>query len=230
MNSGSFYTTLGQKLRARRLAKHLTLNDLAEKLNKSTATISKYEKGEIFISIDTLVDICRILNIEISSLLPDTCVTEDSNDLTRYQKYFSEQLYLYWFNGEKNKLQKAVLINQKMSLKSTMYYDVADTANYYDANYVYDGRVSYTDSCIDFILSCTEPPFDTLTLRVSSLNRHTSYKIGLLTTISYFYQNIAMKVIVSETPLPEDEELISSLRLTPEELKNIKRTNFFYAQ
>ncbi|MBM6737275.1 helix-turn-helix transcriptional regulator [Faecalicatena fissicatena] len=230
MNSGSFYTTLGQKLRARRRAKHLTLNDLAEKLNKSTATISKYEKGEIFISIDTLVDICRILNIEISSLLPDTCVTEDSNDLTRYQKYFSEQLYLYWFNGEKNKLQKAVLINQKMSFKSTMYYDVADTANYYDANYVYDGRVSYTDSCIDFILSCTEPPFDTLTLRVSSLNRHTSYKIGLLTTISYFYQNIAMKVIVSETPLPEDEALISSLRLTPEELKNIKRTNFFYAQ
>ncbi|HIX98947.1 MAG TPA: hypothetical protein H9974_05425 [Candidatus Dorea intestinigallinarum] len=117
-----------------------------------------------------------------------------------------------------------------MSFKSTMYYDVADTANYYDANYVYDGRVSYTDSCIDFILSCTEPPFDTLTLRVSSLNRHTSYKIGLLTTISYFYQNIAMKVIVSETPLPEDEALISSLRLTPEELKNIKRTNFFYAQ
>ena len=230
MNSGSFYTTLGQKLRARRRAKHLTLNDLAEKLNKSTATISKYEKGEIFISIDTLVDICRILNIEISSLLPDTCVTEDSNDLTRYQKYFSEQLYLYWFNGEKNKLQKAVLINQKMSFKSTMYYDVADTANYYDANYVYDGRVSYTDSCIDFILSCTEPPFDTLTLRVSSLNRHTSYKIGLLTTISYFYQNIAMKVIVSETPLPDDEELIYSLRLTPEELKNIKRTNFFYAQ
>lgn len=111
-----------------------------------------------------------------------------------------------------------------------MYYDVADTANYYEANYVYEGKVSYTDSCIDFILSCTEPPFDTLTLRLSSLNRNNSYKVGLLSTISYFYQNIAMKVIVSETPLPEDEQLVSSLRLTTEELKNIKRTNFFYAQ
>lgn len=230
MNSGSFYVTLGQKLRARRRSKHLTLSDLDEKLNKSAATISKYEKGEIFISIDTLVDICRILNIEVSSLLPDTCMTEDPNDVTRYQKYFSECLYLYWFNGEKNKLQKAVLINQKMSFKTTMYYDVADTANYYEANYVYEGKVSYTDSCIDFILSCTEPPFDTLTLRLSSLNRNNSYKVGLLSTISYFYQNIAMKVIVSETPLPEDEQLVSSLRLTTEELKNIKRTNFFYAQ
>ena len=82
-----------------------------------------------------------------------------------------------------------------------------------------------------WILSCcTEPPFDTLTLRLSSLNRHSSYKVGLLSTISYFYQNIAMKVIVSDAPLPEDEELISTLRLTAEDLKNINRTNFFYAQ
>lgn len=230
MSSDSFYVTLGQKLRARRRAKHMTLNELAQKLNKSTATISKYEKGEIFISIDTLVDICSILNIEISSILPDTCATEDPNDITRYQKHVSEHLYLYWFNGEKNKLQKAVLINQKMSFKTTMYYDVSDTANYYEANYVYEGKVFCTDSCIDFILSCTEPPFDTLTLRLSSLNRHSSYKIGLLSTISYFYQNIAMKVFVSETPLAEDEQLIASLRLTAEELKNIKRTNFFFAQ
>lgn len=230
MNSGSFYITLGQKLRARRRAKHMTLNDLAQKLNKSTATISKYEKGEILLSIDTLVDICRILNIDVSSLLPDTCITEGSDEVTRYQKHFFECLYVYWFNSEKNKLQKAVLINQKTSFKTTMYYDVADTDDYYNANYVYEGNVSYTDSCIDFILSCTEPPFDTLTLRLSSLNPHSAYKVGLLTTISYFYQNIAMKVIVSETPLSEDEQLISSLRLTPEELKNTKRTNFFYVQ
>ena len=44
MDSGSFYITLGRQLRARRRAKHMTLNELAEKLNKSTATVSKYEK------------------------------------------------------------------------------------------------------------------------------------------------------------------------------------------
>lgn len=230
MNSSSFYITLGQQLRARRRAKHLTLSDLAEKLNKSAATISKYEKGEIFISVDTLVDICTILNIEVSSLLPDTCATEDLNDMTRYLKYFSERLYLYWFNGEKNKLQKAVLVNQKMSFKTTMYYDVIDVSNCYEANYIYEGKISYTDSFIDIVLSCTEPPFDTLTCSLPSLTRSSTYKVGLLSTISYFYQNIAMKVIASETPLPEDDQLVSTLRLTPEELKNIKRTNFFYAQ
>ena len=58
MDSCDFYTTLGKKLRARRRTKHMTLSDLSKKLNKSVATISKYEKGEVLISIDTLVDIC----------------------------------------------------------------------------------------------------------------------------------------------------------------------------
>ena len=69
MDSCDFYTTLGKKLRARRRTKHMTLSDLSKKLNKSVATISKYEKGEVLISIDTLVDICQILNIDIASLL-----------------------------------------------------------------------------------------------------------------------------------------------------------------
>ena len=41
MNSGSFYVTLGQKLRARRRSKHLTLSDLAEKLNKSAERLGQ---------------------------------------------------------------------------------------------------------------------------------------------------------------------------------------------
>ena len=47
MDSCDFYTTLGKKLRARRRTKHMTLSDLSKKLNKSVATISKYEKGEV---------------------------------------------------------------------------------------------------------------------------------------------------------------------------------------
>lgn len=230
MDSDSFYITLGQKLRARRRAKHITLNELAKKLNKSASTISKYEKGEILISIDVLVDICRILNIEIASLLPDTCVTEHPHEVARYQKAFPDLLYLYWFNGEKGRLQKAVLENHNLSFTSTMYYDVADVADHYEANFIYEGKLTYTDSCIVFVLVCAEPPFDTLTIRLPALNRSGGSRVGLLSTISYFYQSIAMKVIASETPLTEDESLISSLRLTPEELKNIKRTNFFFAQ
>ncbi len=39
----------------------------------SIATISKYEKGEIAVALETLIDWCRYLNVVISSLLPGTC-------------------------------------------------------------------------------------------------------------------------------------------------------------
>lgn len=230
MSSNEFYTTLGKKLRIRRRAKHITLNEMAKELNKSVATVSKYEKGEIFISIDVLIDICKILNIDVTSLLPDTCIAEKQSDIARYQKYFSERLYLYWFNGEKNRLQKAVFENRNLSFRTTMYYDVEDVTDYYNANYIYEGEIVYSDTGTVFILACTEPPFDTLTVRLPSLGRNNKTKVGLLSTISYFYQSIAMKVVASETPLAENEELINELRISQEELRNIKRTNFFYAQ
>ena len=67
-----FTQHLAKSFGQRRRTKHMTLSDLSKKLNKSVATISKYEKGEVLISIDTLVDICQILNIDIASLLPIT--------------------------------------------------------------------------------------------------------------------------------------------------------------
>lgn len=81
MDFCDFYTTLGKKLRARRRTKHMTLSDLSKKLNKSVATISKYEKGEVLISIDTLVDICQILNIDIASLLPITSTDKSAAEI-----------------------------------------------------------------------------------------------------------------------------------------------------
>lgn len=168
MDSCDFYTTLGKKLRARRRTKHMTLSDLSKKLNKSVATISKYEKGEVLISIDTLVDICQILNIDIASLLPITSTDKSAAEIARYQNYFSDKLYLYWFNGEKNCLQKAVLENKNLSLTATMYYDVDDISNYYEANYIYEGDITYSDTCTVFILVNTKPPFDILTLRLPS--------------------------------------------------------------
>ena len=54
--------------------------------------------------------------------------------------------------------------------------------------------------------------------------------VGLISTITYFYQSIAMKVIASENPLPLNDELTNALHISSDELKNIKRTNFFFAQ
>ena len=45
----------------------LSMRDVAQKINKSAATISKWESGEIMPYGDTLIKLCEIYNVDISS-------------------------------------------------------------------------------------------------------------------------------------------------------------------
>lgn len=52
---------IGRRIRAFRKMRKLTLDELALIIYKSKSTISKYEKGEISIDIETLYDIADAL-------------------------------------------------------------------------------------------------------------------------------------------------------------------------
>ncbi|MHC9533336.1 helix-turn-helix domain-containing protein [Dellaglioa sp. L3N] len=59
----------GEKLKAIRKSKRLTQLDLAIRLNVSKGTISAYEQGLSYPSIETLVKICDILDTSADYLL-----------------------------------------------------------------------------------------------------------------------------------------------------------------
>ena len=63
---------LGSILRKVRKLRGLTIQQLADKIQKSKSTLSKYERGEISIDILTIKEISRVLNISIDELLPGT--------------------------------------------------------------------------------------------------------------------------------------------------------------
>lgn len=60
---------IGRRIRAFRKMRKLTLDELALIIYKSKSTISKYEKGEISIDIETLYDIADALSVNIEQLL-----------------------------------------------------------------------------------------------------------------------------------------------------------------
>ena len=55
---------------------NLTQNELAEKLNYSDNTISRWEHAEITPSIETLVQIAELFNVSLESLLKENVVKE----------------------------------------------------------------------------------------------------------------------------------------------------------
>lgn len=63
---------VGANVRAARLACGLTQEDLAERINRSTETVSNIERGKNPPSLETLCDIATVLNISLEALVTDS--------------------------------------------------------------------------------------------------------------------------------------------------------------
>ena len=65
---------MGENIRIYRRANRMTLSELAERINKSKATVGKYEQGAIALDMDTLYEIAAALGVSpfqlMVSLLP----------------------------------------------------------------------------------------------------------------------------------------------------------------
>jgi len=66
---------IGQRLRAARLARHLTIDQLAEATNLSKGFISRVERDQTSPSVNTLVILCDVLDIPIGDLFTRTDAT-----------------------------------------------------------------------------------------------------------------------------------------------------------
>ncbi|HJJ05948.1 MAG TPA: helix-turn-helix domain-containing protein [Clostridiaceae bacterium] len=63
------YNIIGQRIKKARQNKHLTQEDLAEKLDVSVAFLSRIERGSSHINLKRLNQICDILNITEGQIL-----------------------------------------------------------------------------------------------------------------------------------------------------------------
>lgn len=60
---------IGKIIKENRILKHMTQEELANKLYVSNKTISKWETGRGIPSVDLLIPLCEVLDIELKSLL-----------------------------------------------------------------------------------------------------------------------------------------------------------------
>ena len=60
---------VGRRIRERRLALHLTQESVAEKICKSTHTVTEIERGMMGMTIGTLLDFCKVLKTTPNDLL-----------------------------------------------------------------------------------------------------------------------------------------------------------------
>ena len=80
------FIMLGKRIRDERLLLRLTLEKLAEKVDKSSNFIGQIERGERKLSLETLVDIANALDTTIDYLLRDNIRTGADNAVNEIER------------------------------------------------------------------------------------------------------------------------------------------------
>ncbi|MCR4629919.1 MAG: helix-turn-helix domain-containing protein [Clostridium sp.] len=227
---------IGSRIRFFRKSKHITLQQLADRIHKSRATMCKYENGDISIDVNSLYDICCALNVPMKELidmpLPEK---EDPGDIlpghTDESPFFkSKRMYFYFYDGRYNHLKDGIINIGERDPKTGDYSCTLSicivSPSGRTSELFYTGRVIYGEMLIrfSFINSCNTLEeallyiFNPLELRDET--------VGLLCSISTAdLVPCSFKCLLTLTPKEPTEDFRSKLLFTDAELKRMKKLN-----
>ena len=94
---------VGAQIRKYRKACKLTMQELADAIHKSRATVCKYENGTISIDIETLYEISQVLQVSFSQLSSYLPTAEEKDTIEapfgRKSPFFqAKRLYFYFYD------------------------------------------------------------------------------------------------------------------------------------
>ncbi|MCX0380705.1 helix-turn-helix domain-containing protein [Clostridium perfringens] len=168
--------SIGERILRLRRHNQLTQKQLAEKLNLSTSTITKYEKGSLEPNIKTLKEIALALNVNVSTLIDDNNFENTLSDLN----YFSKFLHGMGFTvfGYENEEYNEIWIvnpNNEIAIVNTNTYkkiqESIEEFTLFKFNQVIESEKKYLGSDIyENIINLDETPITKLKILRSKFN------------------------------------------------------------
>lgn len=221
---------VGENIRIYRRANRMTLSELAEKINKSKATVGKYEQGTIALDMDTLYEIAAALRVSpfqlMVSLLPEKREKGEP-------RLMGERRYMYLYDGRASRIVRSLLISGQDEGDDavTLFYDIPSFTEPQRCRALYYGRRQKHDFVTNYLLENQSNGVEHAFLCVMRSLDRPSESTGLLSGISSrMLLPASAKCIVSASILPENEELTESLLLTKEDLRLTRRCNMFIVE
>lgn len=132
---------IGKQLNFYRKKQNMSLEVLGNQISKSKATISKYEKGDILPDIVTLLEICNVLNIDISQILE-----QQPSNIIPQNPFKCNSLFLYYITNKKIIASIIDLCEQTNAIEVTFYNDIKKSKT--DCAYFYKGYLENDSSTI----------------------------------------------------------------------------------
>ena len=230
-------TFIGKKIRNYRKMKKMTLQQLADRIHKSRATVSKYETGDISLDMQTLYEISTILDVSLSQLTdyqPEETpsLKEEEYDHSGISPFFkADRLYFYFYDGRYDRLKEAIIKIHNNILMDDGCYEASmsihsSTENGRSSEVYYSGNVLYSDMLIRFSFVNQYNKLEQDLLYIFNPLELRTYTEGLLCGISSSdLMPCAFKCLVSLTPGEDYNELKHLLMLSPKELRRWQKLN-----
>lgn len=229
----------GNKIRNYRKMKKMTLQQLADTIHKSRATVSKYETGDISLDLATLYDISQALDVGPEQLVsyrpkveaeapPEAVVPGGMSPF-----YRADRLYFYFYDGRYDRLKEGVITVHKNALSEDGCVGAslsihASTETGRSSEVYYSGSVLYSDMLIRFSFLNQYNKLEQDLLYIFNPLELRGMTEGLLCGISSSdLKPCAFKCLVSLEQMSDCQELRQRLCITPRELRRWQKINMF---
>lgn len=227
---------IGKQIRMYRKVQGLTLQQLADMIHKSRATMSKYETGEITLDVETLYDISSALRINMHQLSDYKPAVQTNLPVkpavsTIHSPFFeANRLYFYFYDGRYKRLKDGIIDiyksdNQPGNCKASLSINTV-TPNGRSSAVYYTGTVVYSDMLIRFSFVNQYNTLEEDLLYIFNPLEMRDFTEGLLCGISSAdLMPCAFKCLVTLSPQETNEELQKQLLITKKELQRWQKMN-----
>lgn len=220
---------VGNRIRLYRKNRGFSLAELAEKICKSKASVSKYEQGKVAVDVVTLADIAAALNITPFQLLD---YTNTQNQQIAEAPFINfDTLHLYHMKDKKiyHSLMNTYPDEAEGTTHATLFYKIKDTQDYGHCSCIYQGSMYSHELLLSFILRNYHNAVENILLNFSIPMRNTTTLTGMICGISAnSLMPLAHKMILSREELLCDSALEAELTIPPESFKEMKRSNMLF--
>ena len=228
---------MGGRIRTFRKLRKMTLQQLADAISKSRATVSKYETGEISLDVQTLYEISSALDVPMSKLVDYQPPREElssapSPSWDGASPFFrAETLYFYFYDGRYHRLKEGLIHVDKDSLREDGCQDAtlsiwATTQSGRSSEIYYTGSVLYSDMLIRFSFLNQYNKLEQDLLYIFNPLDLRDNTEGLLCGISSAdLMPCAYKCLVTLAPREDYEQLQQRLTFTQKELRRWQKLN-----
>ena len=225
---------IGKRIRYFRQSRKMTLEELASVIYKSKSTLSKYEKGEISIDVETLYILADALHVHVEQLLHTRSVISSAPEREIRPHFFQglSHFYAYWFDGRNGKLNRSAfdVFSQldTNKYKIALYMNCADLEHYQRAKNTYWGYLEHFDALSVIELTHQSNPMEKASIQILASFLDADTKWALWNGVSSRpMMPVALKMLFSKKTLKEDAELLQQLKISKEDIRLMKHYNMF---